>query len=90
MKAKIKQIKPKDRLILFNFYDDTGKNVGSRGYRLDEASWEKIPSSIRQILSFIEIKNSPSTALEKLSKKVYEEWIKAREEEKEAGKVELE
>jgi len=88
LKARIRQIKQKDKVILFNFYDDTGKNIGSRGYRLNKEAWEKIPSVLKQLLSFIPIKDTPGTALERLAKRAYVEWTRAKKEE-EAGEIDI-
>jgi len=88
MKARIRQIRKKDRVILFNFFDDAGKNVGSRGYKLSKEAWEKIPPVLKQLLDFVPIKDVPETGLEKLAKRAYDEWIRAKEEE-EAGEVEI-
>ena len=88
--AKWLQIRYSDGVIVWQFYDENGEQVGSRGINLTSDEMNQLDELLFRELRLakvngVEIKDNPETLLEMLAKRAYDEYLQAKaleEEEK--------
>jgi len=86
--ARWSQIRIGDKVIVWEFYDtqEDLEAFGSRGITLTDEELKQLMSIsffelYRARIDGVEIKDKPETLLEKLAKKAYDEYLKAKEQE---------
>ncbi|HHC18959.1 MAG TPA: hypothetical protein ENK81_00950 [Euryarchaeota archaeon] len=82
------QIRMGDKVIVWEFYKepDETEHFGSRGLTLTDEELKQLMSIsffelYKARIDGVEIKDKPETLLEKLAKKAYDEYLKAKKQE---------